>query len=105
MRVVVATNLARLYLGSQHVSAKSAVVPGQANRGKCLNLLSPAAVACIYYQVGSPTRRLVQMKIVETTEIAPTCHAGYKLVETAEVAPTCHNFSLVETTEVAPTCH
>jgi hypothetical protein len=51
------------------------------------------------------TRRLVQMKIVETAEMAPTCHAGYKLVETAEVAPTCHNFSLVETTEVAPTCH
>jgi len=70
-----------------------------------VNLLSPAAVACIYYQIGSPTRRLAQMKIVETTEIAPTCHAGYKLVETAEVAPTCHNLSLVETTEVAPTCH
>jgi len=73
---------------------------------KKLNLLTPQTAACIYYGVGShTTRRLVQMKIVETTEIAPTCHAGYKLVETAEVAPTCHNFSLVETTEVAPTCH
>jgi hypothetical protein len=41
------------------------------------------------------------MKIVETAELAPTCHAGCKLVETAEVAPTCHNFSAVETTEVA----
>jgi hypothetical protein len=30
---------------------------------------------------------------------------GCKLVETAEIAPTCHNFSLVETTEVSPTCH
>jgi hypothetical protein len=67
--------------------------------------LPPVAVVCIYYRVGSHTRRLAQMKIVETTEIAPTCHAGYKLVETAEVAPTCHNFRLVETTEVAPTCH
>jgi len=71
---------------------------------ECLNL-PPVAVVCIYYRVGSHTRRLAQMKIVETTEIAPTCHAGCKLVETAEVAPTCHNFSLVETTEVAPTCH
>jgi len=78
---------------------------GKSISKKCLNLLSPKVVACIYYGVGSPTRRLAQMKIVETTEIAPTCHAGYKLVETAEVAPTCHNFSLVETTEVAPTCH
>jgi hypothetical protein len=50
-------------------------------------------------------RRLAQMKIVETAEIAPTCHAGYQLVETAEVAPTCHNFAVVETAEVAPTCH
>ena len=26
------------------------------------------------------------MKIVETAELAPTCHAGCKLVETAEIA-------------------
>jgi hypothetical protein len=45
------------------------------------------------------------MKIVETAELAPTCHAGCKLVETAEIVPTCHNFSLAETTEVSPTCH
>jgi hypothetical protein len=50
-------------------------------------------------------RRLEEMKIVQTAELVPTCHAGCKLVETAEVAPTCHNFSVVETTEVAPTCH
>jgi len=47
-----------------------------------------------------------RMKIMETTEIAPTCHSSIKLVETAEVAPTCHNnVKLVESTEVAPTCH
>jgi hypothetical protein len=46
------------------------------------------------------------MKIVETAEVAPTCHSNFKLVETAEVAPTCHaGFKLVETAEVAPTCH
>jgi hypothetical protein len=65
----------------------------------------PEYAACIYYGVGSLQGGFAQMKIVETAEMAPTCHAGYKLVETAEVAPTCHNFSLVETTEVAPTCH
>jgi len=46
------------------------------------------------------------MKIVEISEVAPTCHSNFKLVETAEVSPTCHNnFKLVESTEVAPTCH
>jgi hypothetical protein len=46
------------------------------------------------------------MKIVEISEVAPTCHNNFKLVETAEVSPTCHNnFKLVESTEVAPTCH
>ena len=30
------------------------------------------------------------MKIVEITEVAPTCHANMKLVETTEVAATCH---------------
>jgi len=44
------------------------------------------------------------MKIVEISEVAPTCHSNFKLVETAEVSPTCHsNFKLVESTEVAPT--
>jgi len=52
-----------------------------------------------------PKGGLRRMKIVETAEMAPTCHASYKLVETEEVAPTCHSFSVVETTEVAPTCH
>ena len=47
-----------------------------------------------------------RMKIVEISEVAPTCHSNVKLVETAEVAPTCHNsVRLVESTEVAPTCH
>jgi hypothetical protein len=30
------------------------------------------------------------MKLVETAEVSPTCHADFKLVETAEIAPTCH---------------
>jgi hypothetical protein len=30
------------------------------------------------------------MKILEISEIAPTCHNNVKLVESTEVAPTCH---------------
>jgi hypothetical protein len=74
-------------------------------RKKCRILLSPGIRGAHLVPGWQFTRRLVQMKIVETAEMAPTCHAGYQLVETAEVAPTCHNFSLVETAEVAPTCH
>src|SRR5581483_7345323 len=37
------------------------------------------------------------MRIVEISEVAPTCHANFKLVESAEVSATCHNdFKLVE---------
>lgn len=46
------------------------------------------------------------MKIIEISEVAPTCHSNVKLVETAEVTPTCHNnVKLVESAETAPTCH
>jgi len=106
-RVVVSLNVARLYLGRQCALAARRMVDPEANRcPKKYRKFAATPGGGLHLLPGWQSRKeACAMKIVETAELAPTCHAGCKLVETAEIAPTCHNLSLVETTEVAPTCH